>query len=255
MPPFIDSFDYWVTKIIKLLAFPDLIHPSVGLRPVPSQSPISDSFESSQKVFQLASVDKKYSAAALFPQGRPINFDSSSSDDDGYFSHSPEGDYSTPFFTSSHSLPDLQSITNSSRLLRPPSKHIISPLPPISPGCQPRHSAESPDSTSEMSTYPYNSSQVPFFSFTRTSEGSSLCTDVPLLAALFPPSERHTVICSGELDALDAHDLGHVDSSDDEDQEAQGGSLKCLQIDLRRFGLGEFLHSPWLLIFRHLRCR
>lgn len=89
---------------------------------------------------------------------------------------------------------------------------------------------------------------VPFFSFTRTSEGSSLTAPVNLLASLFPPSERHMVICSGELDVLDSRAAspdGHRDSgeetSESEDlfSEAQG-TLKCLQIDLRKFGLGAF---------------
>jgi len=77
---------------------------------------------------------------------------------------------------------------------------------------------------------------VPFFSFTRTSEGSSLTTDVSLLAALFPPSERHMLICAGELDALDAHESNSNQDQDD-DTLSEGGTLKCLQIDLRNFGL------------------
>jgi hypothetical protein len=80
---------------------------------------------------------------------------------------------------------------------------------------------------------------VPFFSFTRTQEGTSLTTDVSLLAALFPPNERHMMICAGELDALDAQSSStDSDSEDDEDTLSSGGALKCLQIDLRRFGLG-----------------
>lgn len=88
---------------------------------------------------------------------------------------------------------------------------------------------------------------VPFFSFTRTPEGSSLTASVPLLAALFPPSERHMVICSGELDLQDSRagsphgDEPTDDANEDEDSfvlpETQG-TLKCLQIDLRKFGLG-----------------
>jgi hypothetical protein len=69
-----------------------------------------------------------------------------------------------------------------------------------------------------------------------------LTADVSLLAALFPPHERHMVICSGELDAADPReaDTGVSELSDDEsDGNLQGTILKCLQVDLRRFGLGQ----------------
>ncbi|KAJ2927893.1 hypothetical protein H1R20_g9191, partial [Candolleomyces eurysporus] len=49
------------------------------------------------------------------------------------------------------------------------------------------------------------------------------------------------VICGGELDAADERLAGasHPEDSDGEEDEddRQEGSLKCLQIDLRRFGL------------------
>ncbi|KAI0346843.1 hypothetical protein BDW22DRAFT_1424955 [Trametopsis cervina] len=88
---------------------------------------------------------------------------------------------------------------------------------------------------------------VPFFSFTRTPEGSSLTAPVDLLAALFPPSERHMVICSGELDVLDSRAGSPVqrdsEAYDDETQNDTDvpaeplGTMKCLQIDLTKFGL------------------
>lgn len=93
---------------------------------------------------------------------------------------------------------------------------------------------------------------VPFFSFTRTPEGSSLTAPVNLLAALFPPCERHMVICSGELDVLDSRagspDIRQGDSEDgaDEDDEDVSETLKCLQIDLTKFGLG-----GWTRAFGH----
>lgn len=52
------------------------------------------------------------------------------------------------------------------------------------------------------------------------------------------------VICGGELDAVDERITRQEDDDeDDEDDEAGGesGLLKCLQIDLRKFGLGEVL--------------
>jgi hypothetical protein len=169
---------------------------------------------------------------------------SSSSDEDGYFSHSPDGlnsASSSPFTTNttlnSSSYPDLTKGTTA------PSKHVIS-SPPYTPSrrADPR-AASGSDACSQKFT-------VPFFSFTRTSEGSSLCTDLRLLAALFPAHERHMVICSGELDAVDAA----VGSTSDDEERSEGdaygyydhgglcgGTLKCLQIDLRRFGLGASL--------------
>ena len=89
---------------------------------------------------------------------------------------------------------------------------------------------------------------MPFFSFTRTAEGSSLTTDVSLLSALFPPHERYMISCSGELDAADDRDASAVqltsdDDGGDDDDYGPGSTLRCLQIDLRRFGLGESMPS------------
>ena len=69
-----------------------------------------------------------------------------------------------------------------------------------------------------------------------------MTADVHLLATLFPPHERHMVISSGELEAADSQ-LEGENISDDESDESDdlfsgSDSLKCLQIDLRRFGLG-----------------
>lgn len=95
---------------------------------------------------------------------------------------------------------------------------------------------------------------VPFFSFTRTPEGSSLAAPVSVLAKLFPAHERYMVICSDELDVRDSRvgspdrdsdDCDDVDIAEDEsdfDEEGAQGPLRCLQIDLRKFGLGTPLH-------------
>jgi len=79
---------------------------------------------------------------------------------------------------------------------------------------------------------------VPFFSFTRTAEGSSLTTGLGLIATLFPPSERHMVICSNELGMAGDDDSGwrHLQSGA---PSPVNPTMKCLQIDLQRFGLGE----------------
>ncbi|KZT06423.1 uncharacterized protein LAESUDRAFT_177259 [Laetiporus sulphureus 93-53] len=89
---------------------------------------------------------------------------------------------------------------------------------------------------------------VPFFSFTRTTEGSSLTAPVSLLAALFPPDQRHMVICSDELDVLDSRQSSPAvdeeealqDAEEDDADRGPQGPLKCLQIDLRKFGLDKY---------------
>jgi hypothetical protein len=112
---------------------------------------------------------------------------------------------------------------------KPTAKRTALPFLPTVPVINPRQDLNVTDAATSPSSS--RQSAVGFFSFTRTSEGSSLTTDVSLLASLFPPGERHMVICSGELDAVENPTV-------EEDDESSGGILKCLQIDLRRFGLG-----------------
>ncbi|KAI5124750.1 hypothetical protein M0805_005384 [Coniferiporia weirii] len=103
------------------------------------------------------------------------------------------------------------------------------------------------------------SPRVSFFSFTRTAEGSSLTTELSVLAALFSCDERHMIICSESLldagDALNervadaersaAHRKSYVFNLEHEDdllvvEEAEQdvpGMMKCLQLDLQKFGL------------------
>lgn len=126
--------------------------------------------------------------------------------------------------------------------------------------------SRTPRSRTNSSSKPTSTAplRVPFFSFTRTAEGSSLTTDLGVLSALFGLDERHMVICSGTL--LDAGDeinaraaveeqfgasararrqVFDLDDDDifemEEEQEPAPGTMKCLQIDLQKFGLGTFL--------------
>lgn len=46
------------------------------------------------------------------------------------------------------------------------------------------------------------------------------------------------LICAGDLDALESGSSDDSEGSDEDEEEMEGGTLKCLQIDLRRFGLG-----------------
>ncbi|CAA7260072.1 unnamed protein product [Cyclocybe aegerita] len=233
--------DHWGLKIVKLVAFPDLIPPSPR---VTSDS----SYLDPSPVVDLT-------ASSLFLSHRSASDDtsscSSSSDDDGYFSHSPQNVSTTSLTTStSRSYSDLQSLASKPPLYNPPSKHFVSTISPLSP-ITPKQEARIPSpsfsihshthSTRAQYNSPRSEHRVPFFSFTRTPEGSSLTADVHVLATLFPPHERHMVICGGELDAADYRLEEGLESSDEEDEaedvSPRGSSLKCLQIDLRRFGL------------------
>lgn len=222
-----DSIDHWGLKVIKLLAYPELIGP----RSLDNEETIEIS-----------------DPAVFASRARASASDSSSisSDDseDAYFSHSPQTNASTTTFFTSESSPDLTKPSNAA-----PSRHLINVIFPLSPIVQtpiPRR----PKSPLSISTKAVKSRsyRVPFFSFTRTQEGSSLTTNVRLLAALFPSNERHMLMCSGELERADGDDYDQAD--DEEDQNAKrdmtsdslsGTSLKCLQIDLARFGLGWFV--------------
>ncbi|KAF7981674.1 hypothetical protein HWV62_32220 [Athelia sp. TMB] len=238
----------WSIKIVKLVAFPELILPS----------PASDSSRSQSREWyaprEVQPVSETQPENPLFEPFATISTppdrgrreaspssSTSSSDEDGYFSHSPAANNSTSSLVSSaasRSFPDLSKSVKPSTMghsFKPTSKRLIAPLSTIEPvpAPSPRARRESQSAQSVSATRrPRNA--VGFFSFTRTAEGSSLTTDVAMLAALFPPAERHMVICSGELDAIDNPALeDEVEESDG----ISGGLLKCLQIDLRRFGL------------------
>ena len=227
--------DHWGLKIVKLVAFPDLIpsfHKSTHLK-----NPHLP--ESSHSDFTSPSIS--------YNSGDDSDSAFSSSEDDGYFSYSPENaSVASLGSNTSRSYSDFPS-THSPKLTRSPSKHFcgsIAPLSPILPILQSPLTYSVPLFTEvhkSSSAVAKVDSRVPFFSFTRTPEGSSLTADVHLLATLFPPHERHMVISSGELEAADSQ-LEGENSSDESDELDNlfcgSNSLKCLQIDLRRFGLG-----------------
>ncbi|KAG9317365.1 hypothetical protein JVU11DRAFT_1564 [Chiua virens] len=237
-----ESVDSWSLKIVKLVAFPDLI-------PVkkPRLSRSSGRNNGSRKL----STSKKFDEITIpsflsWPRRGSHSTDSTSSsseEDEGYLSHSPRRN--SPLIlpiTGSRSYPDVShAIPSLAPSFKPTIKALVSQVSTLSPvECQSpslgRSVIYSPADKQTNGVCP----RVPFFSFTRTSEGSSLTTDVTLLAALFPPGERHMLICAGELDTLDVHvDNSDSDSDQDQDSDAlsEGGTLKCLQIDLRRFGL------------------
>jgi len=215
------AVDSWGLKIIKLVAFPDLI-------------PLSPQRPSSPLPFCSPHLEPFAPVAVNHDRPRPLTPSSSSSsasEDDGYFSHSPQNVSVTSLDSSaSRSYIDLPGLISPSPL-KPPSQHPLSPETPLSP----RKATRSHPTL----THPPTSSirnEVLFFSFTRTQEGSSLTADVHVLATLFPPNERHMVMCSGELDAADAS-TNAADSSDGDEDCDTPSPRKCLQLDLRRFGL------------------
>ncbi|KAF9077004.1 hypothetical protein BDP27DRAFT_1379868 [Rhodocollybia butyracea] len=274
-----EHVDHWSLKIIKLIAFPDLIPTSKSPRTTPkNELPTGILFGG--QYFRRSSSDDSY-----------LNYASSSSSDDdddseeGYFSHSPASLSGRSLVTSSTSScvsdsaePRLGSSPRppfaSPASYRPSSKHLMGPLSPLSPitPMAGNHASftKQPSFTSDHRKYSHSSSRsrstsgsgsaithrIPFFNITRTLEGTSFTTDVEILARLFPPRERYMVVCGGELDAADEQIARQEeeefcsDGPDDDslgrdaetsrerpDLDGESGLLKCLQIDLRNFGL------------------
>ncbi|KAH7916275.1 hypothetical protein BJ138DRAFT_996108 [Hygrophoropsis aurantiaca] len=252
-----DNIDTWSLKIVKLVAFPELIPAKRSSRPSKKSSSSDDSRGHPSGFIAIPhpiNTSSPFSSPRRGHHRRDSSSDSlsSSSEEEGYFSHSPRGNLSAASLLSYRSYPDLvKSAPVSSPSFKPTAKHLTAPVAPLSPlspldPLAPRHpglghSEKTGGSSSAIKKQIYgnNHYDVPFFSFTRTSEGSSLTTDVSMLAMLFPPNERYMVKCSGELDILDAQNSDAESESEDdaEDASLQGGTLKCLQIDLRRFGL------------------
>ncbi|CCM00678.1 uncharacterized protein FIBRA_02717 [Fibroporia radiculosa] len=277
-----ESAETWGLKIVKLVAFPDMI---IGNNSKPSESrncsrsssvlrspslPVNSSLDSpiEHSLDLVTSSDGSGSASdsdnttrvgpdspkkdsfyengdsSLFDYQNPrpwdldVDVDTDSSSEGSYFSASP-------LRNSAELLQNqLESVSESeSRLCRPSLAHHDTEETVSDSHHRARSvSASSSTSSTAGTSYP---PLVPFFSFTRTSEGSSLTAPVSLLAALFPPNERDMVICSDELDILDSREGSpDADLADEEreleevdgEREAQG-TLRCLQIDLRKFGL------------------
>uniref|UniRef100_A0A0W0GAN8 CASTOR ACT domain-containing protein n=1 Tax=Moniliophthora roreri TaxID=221103 RepID=A0A0W0GAN8_MONRR len=260
-----DSVDQWSLKIIKLVAFPDLIPSRERDGSISYYTPASS----------LRPARPGYSSSALSDHSSSSPSEDEGDLEDGYFSHSPNQSTSSLVTSITSESDDLGNIpdslhvksgsfssTMSSR--RSYSKHLmgiggpLSPLSPIHPAYDITSFTPTPGSTGvpdpfalafgrRSSRSKYQTPRVPFFSFTRTPEGSSLTTDAELLATLFPPSERYMVICGGELDAADqiladgGQEPESMEEDDDEESGSDGGSmLKCLQIDLRKFGLDKY---------------
>lgn len=296
-----DNTDVWSLKILKLVAFPDLIsgpHISPSTSPTVYRRPSLVASEMTPVTGLGVDIDETTDVLCAVQDGEGFSDSESEtvgsrSDDTTRVGDSPidgnppifdmepledgtqEPDLATP--TPHAILPDDQTPkdrtvrgaaddeetsaleTTRTRRSRPlPTRLDMRDHP--HPTSKPAHTAST--SPKQWKRHRHRSHSlppvpmVPFFSFTRTPEGSSLTAPVNMLASLFPASERHMVICSGELDVLDsraASPMGGREGEDEEDvEEGSGrsgfdgdeqGTLKCLQIDLRKFGLGESLSS------------
>ncbi|KAI0036728.1 hypothetical protein K488DRAFT_81723 [Vararia minispora EC-137] len=220
-----DAADTWSLKIIKLFAYPELIRPHSGAFLSANSSPISSYY--------------------LHGPSSPVSTSEFSDEEEGYHSASQNDDIGdgrhirstssspvlAPRVSRSHSL---ESSVDSRRSRRSAIQlHRMATVTELT-----RLSGDSPPpSTSALKRF-----AVPFFSFTRTAEGSSLTAPTALLAALFPPSERHMVMRGNDLDDLETDDSAGASELHDSEVENDGKSspMRCLQIDLRQFGLDKY---------------
>lgn len=276
-----DTADMWGLKIVKLVAFPDLILPtpstpsprmqrrrslkpsdlasvaslgvaldtSAGLcyasgdrAPCASDSECETVGSADTPCIGEGKEGRATSESPIFDldeEARPWDEDEDSDEDVDASSDDEDEDTNTPVHQLDRTLP-----RSGVRPTRPELPHCDSDRTAM---LRPRAKRRSAPRTraAPRRTQPL----VPFFSFTRTPEGSSLTAPVSLLAALFPASERSMVICSGELDMLDSRAASpsapHADAADVDEGSAEGlpepeGTLRCLQIDLRKYGLDKF---------------
>ncbi|KIJ56750.1 hypothetical protein M422DRAFT_22904 [Sphaerobolus stellatus SS14] len=240
--------DVWTSKIIKLVAYPELLLPALSST---SRAAQADAIESDPAV---ESLDDETAPSSKFgidiPRRRPdfwsypspsASSTSSSvgtppsSSEDGYFSSeipytppsSGEGSPRASPIACSRSFPELTELIKG-------SSNIHSHLPRVSTVTGNMSSAFRPVSTSLNK----KANPVPFFSFTRTDEGSSLTTGREVITALFPLHERHMIICGDELDDDEEEENDEGAWGDEfEDNVGAPSRMKCLQIDLHRFGL------------------
>jgi hypothetical protein len=220
-----ESAEVWTLKLVKLLAFADLITPARigGVAGAPHQH---------SRYTDLTSPTRKTHEDNGGGGGggdSPIGECNGSDSDASSFSSSSESSVSD--FDDSRSASELSTAATPSS----PS----SELP-----CTEAAAAPLDASRQQRQRRPKRSGRpgppppplAPFFSFTRAAEGASLTAPLSLLAALFPPHERHGLTSLGELDAFD-------DAAEDEDEDGSGDAganlTRCLQLDLRRFPLDE----------------
>lgn len=259
-----DNVDTWALKIVKLVAFPDLVCPAQnGLATPCPPKPAFDATQTTPVVAVNATPSAEPTHAADLLSQSEGESDSTAKFDDALSDEECRSSSESPIFDpdegktwedakydDADSSEEDESASNSPDMQpkprRPSLLHIDSDKTTMSRSRPPRRGVRR---TSRTLQPPPEPPLVPFFSFTRTPEGSSLTAPVAVLASLFPQSERHMVICSDELDMLDSR----ADTPDGIEEETvydpeetldetfvlpeTQGTLRCLQIDLRKFGL------------------
>lgn len=236
--------DSWGMKIVKLVAFPELIF-SFG-RKDSKNTPDSDfSIPSSCQSLDPEEGEHRYPPYSSY-NGPTVELSSTTHDHESSPAVASSGPRSR--VCSDGSLFSIDTNTSSDNSSE---SKMTSPSTPSS-SIHEDELLEKPQKERSSSPSPLT---VPFFSFIRTQEGSSLTTDVKVLSTLFPPEQRHLLVCGGSLELgvkLDegygvGSDEGDEISDDDDGADMSIGELKCLQVDLRRFGLGKSLFSHYII--------
>ncbi|EKM79868.1 hypothetical protein AGABI1DRAFT_106212 [Agaricus bisporus var. burnettii JB137-S8] len=229
--------DSWGMKIVKLVAFPELIF-SFG-RKDSKNTPDSDfSIPSSCQSLDPEEGEHRYPPYSSY-SGPTVELSSTTHDHESSPAVASSGPRSR--VCSDGSLFSIDTNTSSDNSSE---SKMTSPSTPSS-SIHEDELLEKPQKERSSSPSPLT---VPFFSFIRTQEGSSLTTDVKVLSTLFPPEQRHLLVCGGSLELgvkLDegygvGSDEGDEISDDDDGADMSIGELKCLQVDLRRFGLDKY---------------
>lgn len=228
----------WTLKIIRLLMYPDFVHPTPPTRtgpwPIPRRLP-------------LASVSDLALDRPTQVQGEEDT--TSSCDDSESRCSSPEGVTCASSPISSDD--ELARKEEEVRLAAPTRRRRASAAAPTPHHYSPPRRRRRGDTNPPTSPHLRRPSQearsiaaLPFFSFTRTQDGTSLTTDTRSLAVLFPLEERHLLQCSDELVQMDREiqkkKVGV--SVHEEEEEGSSATFSCLEVDLREFQLGESFH-------------
>lgn len=272
-----DSVDMWGLKIVKLVAFPDLVLPTQAGPSTPITRKPSLNASDLASVTSLGVNVAHAASVSCFAEGGASLYQSEGENDpttrlgESLTKEDCRASSESPIFDVDEGKPwdearydDVEELSEDDdsnpnspemdpKLQRHPLLHVDSDrttMPCFR--CEQRVMRRASRTIRPSPEAPL----IPFFSFTRTLEGSSLTAPVAILASLFTAGERHMVICSGELDVLDSRagspcaDIAPDDLEDADDTFAlpeTEGTLRCLQIDLRKFGLGKHVRLPMLI--------
>ncbi|KAG8989565.1 hypothetical protein FRB90_002180 [Tulasnella sp. 427] len=123
-----------------------------------------------------------------------------------------------------------------------------------------KSSASSPSSPTPSSPSSSPTTSTAFFSLTRTADGSSLTSDVHVLAKLFE-GQRDLIYCGDEFERVAGWRRdGSPPESEGDDEAGRKGFLRCLHVDLKDFDLdrhglvNRFSHVLHSNDIHHLYC-